>query len=383
MRYSIDKFDPSIGEEYYKDIWIAKTEKISEERTKVLDFIDKGGHAYGFSTFLGHFDHHSSTVEDSKLIFNAHLVGNPKELPPRLSRLITAAKLCQLSSGGSGISADSYKKILGSLDDSVAISVPEFSSYGSGDVVPGAWWTAGIFGRDTEFKKGDLISLINGNFISVGFSMYAYFQLKETMENLLNQTYDFRNDILHFQSKSQNTQLPVSLRDLKPVEHRIGKSLASLEESINQSLNRPSANPMFKAEKSFHAESNSSFLNFDLSISIKEGMETLKIASSYTISSLRYWTVFWEKCIEDPHETVQLIQPPKIAKSMLDNLTILTGGSLSYIQSESDYIEDISDGSLIQCATLLEAIEIGREIYSLAEKTRSDSLSRLATIKNS
>ena len=84
--------------------WRFSRANIELARDDVDAYIDSGGHAYGFSTFLGHLDRHAIGEAESRELLRAHLVGVPSNVPPEIIRGITVIKLCQLTHGRNGIS---------------------------------------------------------------------------------------------------------------------------------------------------------------------------------------------------------------------------------------------------------------------------------------
>src|SRR5699024_6812169 len=72
---------------------------VTKERDAILNYLDSGGTAYGFSTFFGHLDNHTIQPADSQVLLDAHLVGNPRPLSEKASRAVTLIKLCQLTQG--------------------------------------------------------------------------------------------------------------------------------------------------------------------------------------------------------------------------------------------------------------------------------------------
>src|SRR5699024_5423250 len=136
-----------------------------------------GPRVYGFNTLLGHLDGIDSGSDSQRNLLQAHLVGSRQSLPAGWGRLLVACKLSQLPVGGSGIHPQTYNWLSRlNWPDEVHLSGAWTSSYGSGDVVPGAWFVEALvkeFGLKLEFP-GDLICLINGNYVSTAVGLVAY-----------------------------------------------------------------------------------------------------------------------------------------------------------------------------------------------------------------
>ncbi|NLZ57405.1 MAG: aromatic amino acid lyase, partial [Corynebacterium sp.] len=241
--------------------------RIIHERNLINDFLDAGGHAYGFSTFFGHLDVHAIRPEDSLDLLKAHLVGSPTPLSDSQSRAITLIKLCQLGQGGSGLSPETFDVVLSAVNTEISIDLD--ASYGSGDVVPGAWWVRSVLGEFPDLERGDLIALINGSFIPEGLLLSAVNPLN-TAFSAIRRSAGKAQEFLQ-KRVDQGVQLPVSLRDIAPLEKELSDGLGQLMWSIEESANRQSFNPTFtfegpegaNGETTVSVVSNSSFLNFE------------------------------------------------------------------------------------------------------------------------
>lgn len=202
------------------DEWERALPRIESERRRVVEYIRKGGQAYGFTTLFGHLDSIGATQAESLSLFEAHLVGTPEPIGEFAARGIATIKLCQLSLGGSGISTETYQHLLFAFGQNLAhTEVNLRGSYGSGDVVPGAWFVRAIFGQSPEFQSGDLMALINGSYIPAGVILGH----QSEIERIFHQSYRAVEESARLATKNQThaVQLPVSLRDVTQLSAHI------------------------------------------------------------------------------------------------------------------------------------------------------------------
>ena len=336
---------------------------VSRERDAVLSFLDSGGTAYGFSTFFGHLDNHTIQPEDSQVLLDAHLVGTPRPLSEKESRAITLIKLCQLMQGGSGISPETFDRVLEGLDRTVSIDLD--ASYGSGDVVPGAWWVNSTLGSTPDFQRGDLIALINGSFVPVGLLLNAL-QPLETLFSTVVWSADVAEDFVQ-QRNDSGVQLPVSLRDISPLKRELSDGIAQLKSAIESSANRSSFNPsfVFNDDKSTVSVcSNSSFLNYDCLAAVRRAGMSLSVAAAYSLSIIRHVSSALEK-ESDINHGVEWVQVPKVATAYYDNLMESLTFSGSTAQWASEGTEDISDFLLADTRKLIHALGIAEKLVGL------------------
>lgn len=336
---------------------------VARERDAVLSFLDSGGTAYGFSTFFGHLDNHTIQPEDSQVLLDAHLVGTPRPLSEKASRAITLIKLCQLMQGGSGISPETFDRVLDGLDRTVSIDLD--ASYGSGDVVPGAWWVNSVLGPTPDFQRGDLIALINGSFVPVGLLLHGV-QPLETLFSTVIWWADVAKDFVQ-QRNASGVQLPVSLRDISPLKRELADGRTQLTSAIESSANRSSCNPafMFNDDKSTVSVcSNSSFLNYDCLAAVRRAGMSLSVAAAYSLSIIRHVSSALEK-ESDINHGVEWVQVPKVATAYYDNLMESLTFSGSTAQWASGGTEDISDFLLADTRKLIHSLGIAEKLVGL------------------
>lgn len=336
---------------------------VVKERDTVLRFLDSGGTAYGFSTFFGHLDNHTIRPADSQVLLDAHLVGTPRPLSEKASRAITLIKVCQLMQGGSGISPETFDRVLEGLDRTVSIDLD--ASYGSGDVVPGAWWVRSVLGPTPDFQRGDLIALINGSFVPVGLLLHGVQPLETLFSTVISSTAVARDFVQ--QRNDSGVQLPVSLRDISPLKRELADGMTQLKSAIESSANRSSFNPafVFNDDKSTVSVcSNSSFLNFECLAAVRRVGASLSIAAAYSLAIINHVSSALEK-ESDTNHGVDWVQVPKVAKAYYDNLMEALTFSGSTAQWTSGGTEDISDFLLADTRKLLHALGIAEKLVGL------------------
>lgn len=336
---------------------------VARERDAVLSFLDSGGSAYGFSTFFGHLDNHAIKPADSQVLFDAHLVGTPRPLSEKASRAITLIKLCQLAQGGSGISSETFERVLEGLDRTVSNDLD--ASYGSGDVVPGAWWVRSVLGPTPDFQRGDLIALINGSFVPVGLLLHAVQPLGALFSTVVWSAGVARDFVQ--QRNDSGVQLPVSLRDISPLKRELAEGMSQLKSAIESSANRSSFNPAFVFDdnkSTVSVSSNSSFLNFECLAAVRRVGTSLSVAAAYSLSIIRHVSSTLEK-ESDINHGVDWVQVPKVATAYYDNLMESLTFSGSTAQWTSEGTEDISDFLLADTRKLLHALGIAEKLVGL------------------
>lgn len=345
--------------------WRFSRANIELARDDVDAYIDSGGHAYGFSTFLGHLDRHAIGEAESRELLRAHLVGVPSNVPPEIIRGITVIKLCQLTHGRNGISPMAYNRLLESFGTEVDSLMDLDASYGSGDVVCAAWWSEAVFGPEFGYSRGDVISLINGHFVVPGLML----SIRGYLYGLFGRAGDVLAEVVARIPAVDNVQRPVSVRDLKPLISRLESSLAEYDKSIVLEANRPSGNPLFyETNRGLRPTSNSSFLSFEISGAVSQMCDSVRILSTY----LRSMTLALGRVLETSDRAAlrgaYFVQFPKVSKAYLDQIQSSLVDSVNYSQSESVGIEDVGDGALIRFRRLQGALPLLEKQISLLEE---------------
>lgn len=353
--------------------WEQARSTIDAERHGVMSGIEAqpGRPVYGFTTLLGPLDRHSASEIGPQEVLDGHLVGSPHPVPAFWWHLIHAVKLEHLSLGGSGISPETYEKVLASFGDYRDQPLDLHASYGSGDVVPAAWWTAGVLGRAPE-PPGDLIALMNGSFVSVGVSICALLRLEQVLpeavallvaEGRVHAALAPKEDrqliasLEALQSTAHSSvQLPVSLRDVGSWLLPLIACVERAETAIADRLSRPSANPLFILEDGVGVPvSQSSFLSLDL----RFAMDSVLSATAMTGGLLQraVESVFGPDGVGPDVSEMRFVQPAKVVHALhLEMETLVT--PYEFTGSMSGGVEDLWDGVLIRARQLEQMVTL-------------------------
>lgn len=345
--------------------------RILRERKLVNAFLDSGGQAYGFSTFFGHLDIHEIQPGDSLNLLQAHLVGRPEPLNDRQSRAITLIKLCQLAQGGSGLSPETFEAVLRGVTTQVSIDLD--ASYGSGDVVPGAWWVRSILGDSPDLQRGDLIALINGSFIPEGLLLAMISPLNVAFSAI--QRAAAKAQVFLQKRTAPGVQLSVSLRDLAPLENELQAGLDQFKWAIEESANRQSSNPTFSFEDDegtpgkalVSVVSNSSFLNFECLAAVRRLGMSISVAAGYALATIKHLSSALET-ESSVNYGAEWVQVPKVATSYYENLLDTLTFSGSTAQWASGGTEDISDFLLAETQKIQRSVDLLGKLIQLLDQ---------------
>lgn len=352
--------------------WTRSVNALAAERAKVEAMLARGATVYGFTTMLGHLDHHgrSPDVVREQALLAAHLVGATEPLAPATARLVTACKLEQLAAGGSGIHSQTYASIVDAFSSQNEGMRGCWQSYGSGDVVPAAWWLQSLVdaGGVSIGRSGDVIALINGHFFSTAIAIESALRFADLVgATLAVLTSHARREPLaagwddralaaweSFAPKPNDnrpTQLPVSLRDTEPTARVLLNAVVHLTDAIEARLAGPSANPLFvNSNAGIEARSQSSFLDFGLTIALTEARQAALIALGILQRVAHHLTSELQAAAPEPRQ--ELVQPPKIAAAYLTSALMSATLPGDFVGDESDGIEDLRDLSLFSARAL-------------------------------
>ncbi len=329
--------------------------RIEADRRLVDALLDNADppNIYGFTTLLGHLDSMPMTPTGQMSLLRAHLVGSPFEAPPEWMTILTRVKLSQLSAGGSGIHPATFRALSGVAQTAYPHSARGAWTigYSSGDVVPAAWWLNALIdiGAVELHHPGDLITLINGSFVSTAHAIVAIRAWTRTIDACLAVVREQEQTLPSY--ADSGIQLPVTMRDLSPllrsIEHAVSDVLAALEFR----LTHPSCNPVFISEGGrAQVRSQSSFLDFTLRDALETALSASVQTSVYLLAAARLRLDHFR-----PDETTPL-QVLKIARSHHRALVSLSARTpMDYSLMESAGIEDVCDWSLSAAITLNEA----------------------------
>lgn len=161
--------------------WQDGTERRDSDRAFVQQCLADGARIYGFNTFTGHRDHDGVQPDAGMIgaeILRSHTLAGTglSRYGSFAARLMGYAKISALHGGGSGVSPGLYDRLARLVTTPhFQPSVPRDASYSCGDVIPAACWTdaalAAIRQQDGfEAAAGDVMALMNGRFIQLGFA---------------------------------------------------------------------------------------------------------------------------------------------------------------------------------------------------------------------
>lgn len=351
--------------------WLDRAAVIADERAAIDAVLAAADppRVYGFTTLLGHLDGTDMAPQDQRTLLRNHLLGTCAPIDPLAFRLITACKAQQLSQGGSGISAPSYRAVV-ALPEPDSTAGAWFASYGSGDVVPAAWWVHRL-GPDLDPTEhvGDLIALINGHFVSSAVAIAALCSAAESLAVFLAHYTRFgtrspepgpgrRIEAIVDRCRPHTVdhrQKPVSFREAAPVIAPMVDALVRVCSALEDRLDRPSANPLFHRRDGapIAAFSQSGFLDYGLTFANTNLTQALHLALGVTH---RMAVALTSGAGPDPVVARDaLIQAPKVVNAIVDRAAMTAGGLPSrFTDGDSDGVEDARDLSALSALQVLE-----------------------------
>ena len=369
--------------------WAAAHVSICAQRQLILDKMERRSawSVYGFTTLLGQLDNQElGSVKQTQLL-EGHLQGHQFSMPGDFIKLLSASKSEQLSHGGSGVSGRTFAALLESLTADPPIHDGAWlDSYGSGDVVPGAWWAQSLLadGVLDEFETGDVIALISGNFVSTSAAIIFAAQFTDLIARFLVSAAEHCDlppvtapwplngagearilSLLAAHTTAQardlnGPQIPVSLRDICIYVHPLLVAVDALGEAIDWRLSRSSANPLFSVDPrdDIVAASQSGFLDIALTLALTNCVQTIHLI----VGACQRMVVHRSRRELQKSPVPRWVQPPKIVSAMIEQASSL-GGQLPnrFVGADSDGLEDARDLSLQTAASGMRLIEIAND----------------------
>ena len=363
LKRAIDKRDISS--------WQNASERLANERKAIEGLLESGGDAYGFTSLFGPLDTIDASDGYQSSLLQWHLIGCPSEIPRRAGDWISAVKLQQLSLGGSGLSPETYLAILNRFAGGISYSIDLDASYSSADVVPASWWVHSVLDDSHPIRNnGDLIALINGNFVSIGLLAYATERLINCLCTLLatpatvgfkgygqthSQTAIVRS--LNIDAASNNRpQQSVLSRDCLPIISGILQEISRSVEVVSSASTRKSCNPVFKFDSNdVVAISNSSFLDFSAASA------SLGLAHATRLAARLLNKVVSTACVsaaENDKDNPRWVQYPKVTLGYCIAIEGGEAGPMQMTGSESGGVEDLWDTGLASTNQLLNQLKI-------------------------
>lgn len=348
---------------------------------------------YGFSTMLGHLDRTGDLGLSQESLLAAHLVGPTSVLSGDVLRLTTLCKIEQVHHGGCGIHPQTFREVLASTTRAPASATGAWeSSYGSGDVVPAAWWVRSLLadGSLGELRTGDTIVLINGSFVAATWTVVAGLQVADVAAQIIAAATVMcrlpRSSPLHVDGLAhpivrafreaqesgaaypwdRSGQAPVTLRDGTPLVQAALSATDQLGRALDAVLGGPSANPRFlDVDGAMVAESQSSFLDQRVTFALTGVSQLLQLVTGVAQRFLEHRTASLQRAAAFPEPA--LVQPPKVASALLEQVSVLGAPNLRFVGADSEGIEDLRDGALLAARHVLRQVEIVRDALDLLD----------------
>lgn len=383
--------------------WVAAAARIEAEREAIEHHLadQRNVRVYGFNTLLGPLDDEPAREGYQVGLLDAHLVGHPVTAPTDLPRLATLVKICQLAKGGSGISGPTYARLVSHAFDQPSSQGAWWHSYSSGDVVPAAWWVVSVFGVEAvrDFAPGDLIALINGNFMSTAAALMVFQRGMDLLSTILCHAAricappvvaesiptPLRGVLEEIATTSipRSIQVPVSERDYGPLAAGAVVAMRTLVAAIESRLARPSGNPIFSfGDGKVAPRSQSSFLDVVGTMAL----ESMSTAVAFALCALQRFTERESLAgIMISRDRMEFVQPPKVSMAILQQGLAAASGPRIAPLAESGGVEDLADGSLNAARSALDLIDRGSEmvdLYVSVNPAASDYTSLTARVRD-
>ncbi|MCA1053846.1 aromatic amino acid lyase [Rossellomorea aquimaris] len=391
--------------------WVKSVKLLEKEYNQIKHVINRPNppRIYGLNTLVGHLDDqdlsHDSLISFQNELINNHSIGINEFYDPFIVRCINYAKVQSISMGGTGISPDLFKRIIHLLEEGFIPRVPRLSSYSCGDVIPGAHWASEVLCNLNLRKKYTLkpkegLSLINGNFVHIGYSVAISSQMlklfkriilnsfkvialsksnpsnfkfivNQTSNPYLRETFKTMMKFSNQQKGIYNVQDPVSVRSIPQMIEALLNGLSQWKQSIEVQLNQSSDNPLFdRKDEAFYSQS--SFLALDVSLQASKLIETILMVCwnierriHYLLSG-RINNIPQNGASEDEH--LGFIQLPKLVTAMVEEVRMKVGRRTFASGSSTSYgIEDFWSYGVINNNQLEELIKTTNKILEIEE----------------
>lgn len=375
--------------------WHAAIARLENERRDIeaVVFAPGADPVYGFSTRLGHLDHLPRQQADEYTTVENHQIGSPSPLDARIIDLVSMCKLEQLHWGGTGIHPATFARLLAASDDRHAAmrSGAWDTSYGSGDVIPAAWWVRYAIQADQrhELAAGDAIALLNGSFYSTARALATMLSAGDAVAELLavagrfihipeetvgsrgQRGANLRSAVRNLRpapaQSNMRTQLPVSLRDGAPTIAAIASAFQGVQAAVESRLDHSSGNPLFTASvdsASISARSQSSFLDFTLTFALTSLIQSQHLALALGQRVVEH--VAAALVTESPNHDSRFVQPPKAAQAIVERAALVAGTlPIRFSGADSQGVEDLRDLSLLTADTAASLVAPIRSMAAL------------------
>lgn len=349
---------------------------------------------YGANTLTGHRETQTVTSADLKFyqknILNTHAIGSAPWYCQYTTKCIAFAKMYSWSAGMSGVSPELFRSV-GELatNSNFNPKIPKNCTYSSGDVIPSSHWAKEVLkqlknDKAYESQPGEIMALINGNFIHVGYAAslikkirisWILFVELSSIFNVISQANSSnlfsisrserdwtRASVEYIKSKSKakfekSTQDPVSLRALPQIIDTLCNSIEEYIKEIDSLLTKPSGNPLFDITIN-RPISQASFLSPVLTVKSASLLESILFVMWSMVGRTNHLLSGDVENVpldaSNENSLLGLIQYPKLMMAILENARIKNGRRTFASGSQTSYgLEDLWTNGVI----VLEQIE--------------------------
>lgn len=334
---------------------------------------------YGVTSLVGHMDSIKLAPKEimafqKELINNHNLDIGFDYYNGWENKCILFAKIQNYSKGGSACSVELYESLLNAyFNEDVELKIPKRSSYSCGDVIPGSFFAKAIIenmeSKGQEIKIKDGISLINGNYISLGLSLSTVAAQLSILDEMIDNSIEYysvsKADTGALHSKLHNVgfvkhtseymtellgkqnhpvQDAVSVRSTVQTIEVMYESIQELSVFLLKLLDKPSDNPLFFSEDQIL--SNASFMSPTLTVKISGVIEAL-LFTGWVIERRIHFLLSGKYShislnMSTDVNRLGLIQVPKLATNILEEARLRLSRRPFAAGSTTSYgIEDV------------------------------------------
>lgn len=375
----LNHFFQSIKEKRIPDFSVERLAQLKNESEHLQNIaMNPSVVIYGSNTLTGHRDNELFIKERNDFIENeildSHAIGSSPWYSTFTVYCISYAKLYSWAAGNSGVSKELFNNVSDIVcSNEFAAKIPKHCSYSCGDVIPGSHWAKEVLKAIRQTKKytvksGEVMALINGNFVSLGYAAslipkirksWIYFieltsivnsVSKSNTSNLFGMGFSncdwVKSTVQYISSNAQvnsyqkNIQDPISIRSIPQQIILICSCIEEYIKEVEVSLMKPSGNPLFDLTEDLPI-SQSSFLNPKLTIKAEGLVEAVLFLMWAIVGRINYLLSGKVEGIpkdgSNKHSIIGLIQYPKLimaklekARSKYGRRTFSSGSQTSY-----------------------------------------------------
>ncbi|QOC23655.1 aromatic amino acid lyase [Wenzhouxiangella sp. AB-CW3] len=391
--------------------WASAALQIKAEHDHAINMVRSNNTAvYGSNTLTGHLDDNKLNPNQAWIthenILREHAIGGSTFMSRSQARLVGFARMHTWSNGGSGISPYLFELAeKGVTNRHFSPAVPLDSSYSCGDVIPAAHWSLDLLDtirkdHQVELSPPDLMGLINGAFISIGFSLSLLPRIENCYQQILMASrlmgsisgFDFSSIgairkqqdtgdlwqsmeplIKPYQPiiKPNQSQHPVSFRALPQALSSFARCHRELQCELDLLLSQPSCNPYFDLSRD-EAVSQASFLTPSLTLKLGSCIESALMMGWLLVNRCNH--LLSGKVPSIPRDmrvsdaSIGMIQYPKLMMAKLEEARLISGRRTFASGGDTSYgVEDLWTNSLnsarqldsmLDALTWISAIEL-------------------------